>query len=248
MTLEAWVQGKRAHGNEEAAEEGENLLRRFGEVPLTEPQVLTHERVKVYPEISLEEEFVRQRPLVITRVAAPLGFSESDASLLLPTRFPERPQSFNDDNSVPVIVPKFSFPWGETVDAAELRMSDYLRGRLPELSEWKDPRGIATPDKPYGAWLYVGDDYFYRKPSDVRDEILREGDRRGGGHWDGLALSVVREDIVKVKSFDLIGSNVGQVDMACVYWWNDRPLFGADHVDLETPNFRSLVCGSEVST
>jgi len=71
---------------------------------------LAPERVKVYPEISLEEEFTRQAQLIAERVAKPLGIAEQDVLALLPSGFPKRPESFNDENSVPVIIPKFLFP------------------------------------------------------------------------------------------------------------------------------------------
>jgi len=111
-------------------------------------------------------------------------------------------------------------------------------------TEWKDPRGIVTPNKPYGAWLYVGDDYLYRKPSDVR-AILPEN-RRAGDHRDGLGLAVVRQDIVRAKGFDLIGGQVGHDDVPLVTWWRGRPSFSSHSDQRANPYFRSLVCGSEV--
>lgn len=255
MTMEAWIQGKREEGNMQAVAEGEALLARFGEVPLSaqaetpaEPRPATPERPKVYPEISLEEELARQSGLIIARNVKPLGISEQDARALLPSEFPERPRSFNDENSVPVIVPKFPhFSWGEAVDAARLGMSDYLRERLPMLSAWRDPRGNITPDKPYGVWLYVGDDYLKTRPSVIRAE-MREEDRRVGDHWQGLGLSVVRKDIIRSKPFDLVGSSVGRGEVVVVSWWDDRPEFGVSDVGDAYPGFRGLVRGSEIST
>ena len=259
MTLFRGKEGLLAFGDHDLAERQADILKEFqrrhpgaDDISLTggltqtasvavQETRSTPERVKVYPEISLDEELIRQTRIIIERVAIPLGISSQDA--ILPSSFPERPEFFNDENSVPVIVPKFLFPWGRVVDAASLEMSDYLRGRLSELGTWKDPRGIVTPDKSYGAWLYVGNDYLYRKPSDVRSEIPQG--LRAGDHWDGLGLAVVREDIVRAKWFDLIGGGVGRGGMPCVRWWDDRPRFVCFSDQDAAPGFRSLVAGSQ---
>ncbi|MBI4091883.1 MAG: hypothetical protein HY427_01615 [Candidatus Levybacteria bacterium] len=213
---------------------------------------LAPERVRVYPEISLEEEFARQSSLIIARFAKHLGISELDVRALLPSAFPGKPESFNGEEIVPVIIPKFLLPgykvpsWHKAVYAARLSMSIDLRygyGRS-ELTEWKDPRGIVTPNKPYSAWLYVGDDYLNRKPSDVRAELPEN--RRAGDHWDGLGLAVVRKDIVRAKGFDLIGGQVGHGDVPLVTWWRGHPDFSSHSDQNANPRFRSLVCGKEV--
>lgn len=201
---------------------------------------------KVYPEISLDEELQRQRTLIFEKVANPLGMSEADCFRALPSSFPERTLGQIELGlDIPILVPKFpQFSWLQVIDAANLGISDYLKGRLNEMKEWEDPRGIEISDGLYGAWVHIGDRYKFRKPADVRGE-LKNGER-GGTHWDGVGLAIVRRDIImdENKYFDLIGSVVGSGRVPFVDGWFGRPEFSAPWETEAHPGFQALVCGS----
>lgn len=202
------------------------------------------ESKKVYPKISQEEEFERQVINAVERIAKPLGISEQAALASLPKKFPDRLAEYDGlDISTPLIVPRFrGFSWLQHVEAAGLGVSDYLRSRISELSQWQDPREeIEMPDVSYAGWFHTGDRYKGR-PIDVRARL--QGVEVADDHWGGAGLATLRVDIVKVRLFGLIGGQVGAGGLPCVGWWGGRPGFDAGWDD--DPDYRALVRGSKI--
>lgn len=221
------------------------LLPKSGDFLKVKPELTPKpEAEKVYPEIPLDEEFVRQQGKLI-RIALKLGMSEQDTLADLPKRFPDRLPEYDElDINTPLIVPKFvGFSWRRVVEAANLSISDYLKDRLIELADWQDPRKVEILDKPYAAWFHTGDRYKYRKPVDVRGELHRV--EVAGDHWGGAGLSILKPDIVRIRWFDLIGGQVGSDYVPCVFWWHGRPRFNARFDDFAFPRSRVLVRGSK---
>lgn len=129
------------------------------------------------------------------------------------------------------------------VQSAGLGVSGYLRDRLNEMEDWKGQREVTLPDKPYSAWLNVGDTYLGKAPRTVRNNLRQL--ECGGTEWDGAGLAILRPDIIKTKWFDLPGTSVGSDGVPDLVWWGVRPEFRSHWVGLAFPNFRSLVCGSK---
>lgn len=200
---------------------------------------------KVFPEIPLDEELKRQQRVAVG-IAVELGMTEQDALEALPKRFPERMLEYNKlEVNTPLIVPRFrGFSWLQLIEAANLGISDYLKGRIDDLSDWQDPRVVEVLDKPYAGWFYIGDRYKYRRPVDVREELHPV--EVASDHWGGAALAILRPDIVRVKLFDLIGGQVGSDCVPSVGWWDGRPGFRARLVVYAFPNYQALVRGSKV--
>lgn len=242
-----WAKGVAAmNDTAETLYKQELLPEKFTETPAF--QIRRAESPKVYPEISLEEEFERQRQIVIERVIKPLNMNEASSLSQLPSSFPERLISYDGLSlSVPLIPPKFKgVPWINIVDASGLVVSQYLRERIEDLKEWEDPRKIVLPDKPYATWVQDGSRYVYRKPIDVRQDL--QEDERGGNQWDGLALALFRPDMVKNMFWDLIGASVGSDGVPCLDWLGGGPGFDYYFSDAAGPGDRALVCGSQFKT
>ncbi len=205
---------------------------------------------KYYPELSLEDELERQRVEITNRVAVPLGMDRNVCLSSLPTRFPDRPAVYNKLHlTTPLIVPQFEslgFSWLQVVEGLNFYVYSGLKDAANngQLNLWKDQRRGAKPfpKAPYTVWVQDGSRYVNRKPVDVRKELERE--ERAGNHWQGLALAMLRPDMLQNKYWDLIGGSVGSGSVPSVYW-GGQPEFGCDWVDGADPGFRSLVCGSE---
>lgn len=188
----------------------------------------------------------RQVQTIFERVGKPLRMSKKECRRQLPLEFPERLPS--DDQlglTIPLLVPRLEgITWLQVVEAAGLRISDYLKSVIGKLGEWPDPRGIVIPSKPYGTWVQDGTRYVNRRPMDVREEL--ESGERGGTHWDGVGLAILRPDMVKSGSWDLIGSEVDSGHLPCLRWWGARPGFASIGPTLPIlPRSRALVCGSQ---
>lgn len=141
------------------------------------------------------------------------------------------------------------------MEAAELSgifMTDYLieRANVGEVSDWADDK-FEIPQLPFSAWTQDGTKFVYRKPSDVREDLLKDKenrDYRAGRILDSIAIWNVRPDMVKAMFWDVIGNGVGSVCVPYLGRWDGRPGLDAGRVDYAAPDVRALVLGRETRT
>lgn len=207
---------------------------------------------KVYPEISLPEEYQRQGLILAGRFAKILGFESDEAYIATLPLFPERPSNFFALGlNVPVIV-ETRVPWMEAAELSGIIVTYHLRVRAyaREVSNWKDD-GFEMPQVPFSAWVQDGTRFVYRKPSDVRKELLGRRENRGyraGRIPDSIAIWNVRPDMVNTMFWDIIGTKVGSGGVPCLYRWGGRPRLEAYLVGHAGPYYRALVLGREIRT
>lgn len=203
---------------------------------------------KVYPEISLPEEHQRQALILAGRFAARLGMSQEAYIATLP-QFPERPANYPALGlNVPIIV-ETRVPWIEAAELSGIFVTDYLKGRAEEVSDWKDDK-FEMPQVPLSAWAQEGTKFVYRKPSDVRKDLLKTENEgyRAGRILDSISVWNIRPDMIKTMFWDVIGTKVGSDRVPDLDHWYDGPRLNAFHVDNAYPRSRALVLGREIRT
>lgn len=205
------------------------------------------ESQKVYPEISLDAEYERQAKILAQHFAKKLNMTEEEYIATLPL-FPKKPASYDSlDLTVPLISEGKRIPWLEQANISDIKVSDYLKSRANELQDWReDPFGFVVPQEAFTTWIQDGTRFVNRKPRDVRGELTE--DLRGGGIEEIISAVILRPDIVRGKSWDLIASGVGSDYVACLDWFGGRPMLAAGFDDHASPYFRSLVCGRKIGT
>lgn len=207
------------------------------------------EASRVYPEISLPEEYRRQALILARLFAARLGLSQEAYIANLP-QLPERPTNYSALRlNIPVLV-ETRIPWMEAAELSGIFVTDYLKGRsnAGEVSDWEEDK-FELPQLPFSAWAQDGTKFVYRKPSDVRKELLSKKenrDYRAGKILDSIAIWDVRPDIAKTMFWDLIGTRVGSDNVPFLHHWDDGPTLDVGHIDDVDPFYRSLVFGREI--
>lgn len=217
---------------------------------------------KYYPEIPLADELERQRFEATERIAVPLGIDRNLFQTSLPTRFPDRPAEYDNLRlSIPLIDCNptiFGVTWLQMTEAAlcynpnnpETVLKAYIWDELRKISQkgelrvWQDPRENITPfpEVPHAVWIQDGTRHIGRKPIDVRRQLHQL--ERAGNHFKSTSQVVLRPDMVIKNPWDVIGGQVGVVNLPCVYWFGGpRFLFGRDGIAF--PEYRAFVCGSE---
>lgn len=181
------------------------------------------ETIKVYPEISLEEEWQRQAGRFIK-----LGFNrELDLSakkyLASLPKFEPQPESFSGRFDIPVLVETRIAP-SRQADMAGL---PYYFGGL-NIRDWEsDPSGYRTSISPYTVWMQDGKKNLGRSVKGVRKTL--KPDERGATEYDGVALLIANPTVLKDHYIDLPGASVGSgraAVSASVVWpaWGELPL------------------------
>lgn len=207
---------------------------------------------KVYPEILLPEEHRRQGLILAGRFAARLGFDSPEAYIATLPDFPEKPANYDRLGlTVPLIVETRN-PWIQAAKLSGVSISDYLKeqANAGKVSDWENDQ-FKMPEVPFSAWVQDGSKFVYRKPSDVREELLTKkenGDYRAGRLIDSIALWNVRPDMVKTMYWDIIGNGVGSGGAPWLDHWDVRPRLLAGGVDYADSFFRALVLGREIRT
>lgn len=208
---------------------------------------------KVFPKISLSEEHRRQGLINARKYAGAFGMGQDEYIATLP-QFPERPSAYEKDLglTVPVIVENRR-SWLELAKLSDIHVTDYLRAREAEgvVKNWEKD-GFKMDAFVISMWVQDGTKFVYRKPLDVRAELLRVSKYRehykAGRIPMGIALQNVRPDMVRSMFWDLIGTSVGSDDCACLCRWVGRTRFDADDLGGAGPRFRGFVFGSKTET
>lgn len=206
---------------------------------------------KIYPEITLSEEHQRQGLILAERFAARLSMSEEDYIAALP-QFPESPANYSALGlNVPIIV-ETRVSWREAAELSGIFVTDYLKERANagEVVNWEDDK-FEMPQVPFSAWAQNGTKFVYRKPSDVREDLLsgkENKDYRAGRILDSIATWNVRPDIVQTMFWDIIGTKVGSDRVPVLVRWVVRPRLSAFLVGHAFPRCRALVLGREIRT
>ena len=211
-----------------------------------ESQPITTETVKIYPEISLEQEWQRQadrllelgfhKELIVDGKRIELTAQEYSDSL---PKFEPQPESFKGRLNTPVLA--------ETRISAkrqsELAGIQYFLDGL-NVKDWdKDPKKYKTPNSPYAVWTDEGARNMNRKVRDVRKKLAP--DERGGTEFDGIALYIVKPQVLKTRFLDLPGTAVGSDFAPGLALWRGRPRLNRGFVGSADPRFSSLVCGRQ---
>lgn len=209
---------------------------------------------KVFPQISLSEEHRRQGLINARKYAGVLGMGQDEYIATLP-QFPERPSAYENELglTVPVIVENRR-PWLKLAELSDISVTDYLRAREAEggVEDWKKD-GFQMSEYPViSMWVQDGTKFVYRKPLDIRAELLcvpkyREHYKAGRIPM-GIALQNVRPDMVRSMFWDLIGTSVGSAHCAYLYHWDDQTGLDADVLGHASPDFREFVFGSKTET
>jgi len=188
-------------------------------------------------------EWERQAETLSDICAPILSISRGKYIDSLPT-FVDLPEKLKALLAVDLIV-ETRIPWPELAEAANIGISDRLRSRINEVGDWeKDPKRFKTPNRPYTTLAQDGSRLVYLKPSAARQEIT--SNERGGVILDGIALAIVRPDIVQKYPFDLIGSQVGSGHVPFLHWWSGRARLSAAGTTLPIRAFGRLSAGDKL--
>lgn len=250
MAMQHSIEGLRATGDPRDAERAyviEGFLKRRGldisfpsvEISVEKQIAKTPEAAKIYPEISLEEEWHRQvQGLVKLGFHTELGLTEEKYLESLP-KFTPQPESFKGRLDTPVLVEKRISPKRQSELAGIFYSLDGLN-----VGDWdKDPKKYKTPDSTYAVWTDEGARFMDRRVQDVREELA--SDERGGTESDGIALYIAKTNILRTRFLDLPGTSVESDRAACLDLWSGRPGLNDNFVVIATPRFGSLVCGRQ---
>ena len=208
--------------------------------PVEKPVVKTPEApVKIYPEISLEEERERQiQGFIKLGFHTKLGKTEEEYAMRFPKLVPQ-PESFKGRLGTPVLVETEISP----KDQAELAGINYYLDGLNKTDWNQNLKDYKTPEAPYAAWLNDGRDHIKQKPRDVRKNL--KADEVGGTELDGIALYISNPKILDHHFLDLPGTAVGSGYAAYLGLWGDGPRLRYGFVDGAVPRFGSVVRGRQ---
>ena len=204
------------------------------------PTVETSEApVKVYPEISLEEERERQiKGFIKLGFHAKLGKTEEEYAMRFPA-FTPQPESFKGRLNTPVLVETEISP----KDQSELAGIRYFLDRLNKIDWNTNLKDYTTPDAPYAAWLDDGRSHINKKVRDVRNNL--KGDEIGGTEFDGIGLYISNPKVLEHHFLDLPGTSVESGRAADLYLGADGPRLYYDFVGGANPRFGSVVRGRQ---
>lgn len=258
--MEHWKQGQLAKGNSAAGKIAEGLIEQFGDIPL--PSVATSveaktvaespietpvaqppEAPKMYPEISLQEERIRQIRICIGfGFHTKLGITEEKYASRFP-EFPPQPENYKEGLGItPVLVETGISP----EDQCRLARIEYVSGGLNRTDWNRTLNNYETPKAPYAAWLEDGRNNLNRKPTDIRKDLeTGKSEGFGGTDIEGLALYMSNPKILDHHFLDLPGTTVESDYSASLFLWNGRPRLSCSFTDHADPRFGSVVRGSQ---
>ena len=210
-----------------------------GTVPVEKQAIKTSETRKIYPEISLEEEWQRQtQGFIRLGFHTKLGLTEENYSRRFP-KFTPQPENFKGRLDAPVLVETRISP----EDQCKLAGIQYVLGGLAKR-DWNEKRkDYTTPKAPYAAWLEDGGNNLGKKPEDVRKNL--KDDEIAGTELDGIALYISNPKILEHHSLDLPGTSVGSDRAASLRLWRGRPRLSYSWIDDAFPKFGSVVRGRQ---
>lgn len=209
--------------------------------PVENSVAKTPETPKIYPEISLQEERIRQISKYINLgFHVKLGKTEEEYAKRFP-EFTPKPESSKEKLGIaPVLVETEISP----EDQCRLAGIEYISGGLNRTDWNKTLKNYETPKAPYSAWLEDGRNNLYRKPADVR-KGLKESGEFGGTELEGIALFISSPKILDHHFLDLPGTTVESGCSARLLLWLGRPRLGYHLSDVASPRFGSVVRGSQ---
>jgi hypothetical protein len=207
--------------------------------PIAEKQPTKVETVKIYPEISLEEEWQRQiQGFIRLGFHTKLGLTGEDYTKRFP-KFTPQPENFKGRLDTPVLVETRISP----KDQCELAGMRYALGGLAKR-DWNEKRkDYTTPKAPYATWLEDGRSNLGKKPEDVRKNL--KDDEIAGTELDGIALYISNPKILEHHSLGLPGAAVGSDNAAYLDSWHGRPKLHYGWFDYADPKFGSVVRGRQ---
>ncbi len=205
------------------------------------PEFLQVEAIKVYPEISLEDEWQRQsHRFVDLGFHKELNLTEEKYFESLP-EFTVQPESFKKGLKSPLLR-ETRIPIERK---CQLTKVEYLLRGLSQ-SDWSnDPQKYKTPDLPYTIWTDEGARFVDMPVRDVRKELAL--DERGGTAADGIDLYIAKPSILKIRSLDFPGTSVGAYDAAYLDLWMDVPWLENRFVGdpAHKSGFGALICSRQ---
>lgn len=204
-----------------------------------DPVVSKAETVKIYPEISLEEERERQiKGFIGLGFHTKLGKTEEEYAMRFP-RFTSQPESFRGRMDTPVLVETEISP----KDQCGLAGIPYFLDGLSKTDWNQSLKDYTIPEAPYAAWLDDGRNHINKKVKDVRSNL--KSDEIGGTELDGIDLYISNRKILEHHFLDLPGTSVESVSAAYLRLWDDEPGLYCRFVGSAGPGFGSVVRGRQ---
>lgn len=203
-----------------------------------EEEAVRVETVKIYPELSLEEEWQRQiQGFIKLGFHTELGQTEDEYAKRFP-KFTSQPESFKGRLDTPVLVETEIDPKLQ----CELAEVGYILGGLIKTDLNKNLlENYTTPEAPYAAWLEDGRNNINKKPKDIRKNL--KDDEIAGTELDGITLYISNPKILEDHFLDLPGTAFGFAGSACLGLRDGRPDMSYRWVDDALPEFGSVVRG-----
>lgn len=205
---------------------------------VAEDQTTKTEAIKIYPEISLEEEWNRQAQNLAGLFAKELKFETHEEYIATLPKFEPQPDEYRGRLDIPVIV--------ET--RVPLRRMLELSGivsyfDVDSIEDW-EKGDFETPEAPYLTWLNDGYSNLNESVSKVRESL--KADERGGNIHDGIALYLRDPQILDEYYWDLPGSQVGSDRAPSLARWRGQTRLSRYFVDAEVPFYGSVVAGKKL--
>lgn len=247
--LEKWIKTKLAKGDQRAVRFGKFMAAEFGDEPFAspsstisskEPQTAKAETVKVYPELSLEQEWQRQAQRFIDLgFHTELGFKTPEEYTATLPKFEAQPKEWKGRLDTPVIVETRVTPERQ----AKLAGLQYFLGGLNKADWNQKLKDYTSPEPPYAAWLDDGRNHMNKSVKEVRENL--KADELAGTEFDGIALYVSNPKILEHHFMDLPGTSVGSGGAACLRLWSVEPKVYYYFVSHAGPVYGSVVRGRQ---
>lgn len=197
------------------------------------------ETVKIYPEISLEEEWNRQAQNLARFFAKELKFETSEGYIATLPKFEPQPKKWEGRLDTPVLIETRISPKRQ----CELVGIQYVSDDL-EKTDWNEIlKNYTTPKVPYTSWLEDGRNNLKKKPENVRKNL--GADEFGGTELEGIALYISNPKILEHHFLDLPGTSVGSFDASSLILWDGQPRLFYVWVGFAGPRFGSVVRGKQ---
>ena len=202
-----------------------------------ESQLAKTETIKIYPEISLEEEWNRQSQNLAALFVKELGLTNEQYIASLP-KFELQPKEYKGRLDIPVIV-ETRVPLEKMLKLVGI--NKYFNVGL--IKEWEKDK-FETPKTPYTTWLNDSSINLNKSVDTVRKGL--KSDERGGTVFDGIALYLRDPKILEHHFLDLPGSQVVSGRAPYLNRWNEQPRLNHFWTAHASPNGGSVVAGRKI--
>ncbi len=194
--------------------------------------------VKVYPEISLEEEWQRQAQNLASLFAKELKFKTPEEYIATLPKFEVQPEEYEGRLDIPVIA-ETRVPLKRMLELAGV--VTYFD--VDSIKDWEKGK-FETPKTPYSTWLNDGRINLNKSVEKVRKGL--KPDERGGTAFDGVALYLKDPKILDGHYLDLPGSQVVSGGAPGLARWGGRPELDLFFVGNARPDCGSVVAGRKI--